>query len=194
MALLIYYYGPMSSGKSTMALQMDHTLAESGLTGLLLTQVAHWAKPYVVSRLGVDKRAVEFDGKDLFALLMERPDVRYVIVDEAQFLQPEQVEQLCRAVDNLGVNVHAFGLKTDFRGEMFPGSRRLLEMADMERELPVPVYCWCGDRGRFNARIVDGVVARQGEQVLVGDVVAKTDVFYRILCRRHFLDGTWQRS
>jgi thymidine kinase len=89
------------------------------------------------------------------------------------------------------IDVFAFGLATDFRTELFPAARRLFELADEISRLQVEVLCWCGRQGRLNARIVGGVVAREGEQVVIGDTAASADdeVRYQVLCRRHHRSG-----
>ncbi len=112
--------------------------------------------------------------------------VDYVVVDEAQFLAPEQIDQLARVVDELDLDVYAFGITTDFRTRLFPGSRRLFELADRVEALQVEALCWCGARATHNARTVDGVMVVEGAQVVVGDVDrAAGEVGYEVLCRRH---------
>src|SRR5262249_31269751 len=101
-----------------------------------------------------------------------------------------QVEQMADLVDKHDVDVFAFGLATDFRAELFPASRRLFELADEVSRLQVEVLCWCGRLGQLNARVVDGVVAREGEQVVIGATASGTaDVRYQVLCRRHYRAG-----
>ena len=95
--------------------------------------------------------------------------VDYVICDEACFYTVEQIEQLADLVDAYDVDVYAFGLASDFRAQLFPAARRLFELADEVARLQVEVLCWCGREGLLNARIVDGVVAREGAQVVIGD-------------------------
>jgi thymidine kinase len=112
--------------------------------------------------------------------------VDYVIVDEAQFLAPAQIDQLARVVDELDLDVHAFGITTDFRTRLFPGSQRLIELADRVEALQVESLCWCGTRATHNARTVGGVMVVEGAQVVIGDVdEAAGEVGYEVLCRRH---------
>ncbi|MEJ7651699.1 MAG: hypothetical protein WKF57_22040 [Nakamurella sp.] len=114
------------------------------------------------------------------------------MVDEAQFFTDAQIEQMAQLVDDTPVDVYAFGIATDFLGRMFPGSRRLFELADESMPLQVEVLCWCGRPGRFNARSVHSQVAREDEQVVVADTVTGTgssDVQYQVLCRRHYRIG-----
>jgi thymidine kinase len=111
-----------------------------------------------------------------------------VIGDEAQFYTPEQIEQLARVVDELAVDVFAFGISTDFRARLFPGAARLVELADRVEVLQVMALCWCGARATHNARTVGGTMVVEGEQVVVGDVDSGADVVgYEVLCRRHHM-------
>jgi thymidine kinase len=114
--------------------------------------------------------------------------VDVLICDEAQFYTPAQVEQLAWVVDELDIDVHAFGLLADFTTHLFPGSRRLVELADRRQEMQVEALCWCGARGTHNARTVEGAIVRAGEQVVVGDVDGVA-VAYEVLCRRHHREG-----
>lgn len=175
MAELVFFTGTMDCGKSTLALQMDHTHAARGRRGLLFTQHDRSGQPVVSSRLGLSRPALEVnDDVDFWDLVVEQVTkgdrVDYVICDEAQFYTPVQVEQLARLVDEMGVDVFAFGISADFRTELFPGSRRLIELADRTEQLQVRALCWCGRPATVNARVVDGVMVVEGEQVVVGDV------------------------
>ena len=113
--------------------------------------------------------------------------VDYLICDEVQFFSPVQAEQLARVVDELGVDVFAFGITADFRTRLFPGSQRLIELADRVQVLQVEALCWCGARATHNARTVNGVMVVEGEQVVVGDTAAGDTVGYEVLCRRHHM-------
>ena len=117
----------------------------------------------------------------------------YLIVDEAQFLTGEQVEQLAELVDESHVDVYAFGLTTDFRTRLFGGTQRLLELADVVQRVQVEVLCWCGLPGLLNARVVEGALVREGETVVVADTAssgaAEAPVHYQVLCRRHHARG-----
>jgi thymidine kinase len=143
------------------------------------------------SRLGLVTEAVEAVPRmDLYGYLVRQMSkgskVDYVIVDEAQFLAPEQIDQLANVVDDLGLDVFAFGITTDFRTKLFPGSQRLIELADRIETLQVEAMCWCGARATHNARTVGGEMVVEGEQVVVGDVNrAAEEVGYEVLCRRH---------
>jgi thymidine kinase len=187
---LKFFYGPMDCGKSTLALQLDYNHARQGRRGLVLTRNDRSRKPSVTSRIGLARDAVEVtDDLDVVALVLAH-GADYVICDEACFYTVAQVEQLADLVDQHGVDVFAFGLATDFRSELFPASRRLFELADEVARLQVEVLCWCGREGHLNARVVGGSVAREGEQVVIGDTgLDATDVRYQVLCRRHHRSG-----
>ena len=148
----------------------------------------------MTSRLGVAAPAIDVsDGRDLYALALDHWPIHYLVCDEAQFYTPEQCDQLGRVVDDLEVEVYAFGLITDFRGRLFDGTPRLLELADERDPLQVEARCWCGSRATHNARVVNGDVVFEGETVVVGDTDDPTTpplfgdiVRYELLCRRHF--------
>ena len=132
------------------------------------------------------------DGARLLGRRRRRADrparrVDYLICDEAQFYSAAQVEQLARVVDEMGVDVFAFGITADFRTRLFPGSQRLIELADRVQVLQVEALCWCGARATHNARTVNGVMVVEGEQVVVGDTAAGDTVGYEVLCRRHHM-------
>ncbi len=203
-AHLRFFHGPMDCGKSTLALQVDHNQSRQGRSGLLLTQGDRSARPQITSRVGLAHDAVEVDdGTDLLLLVRELwaagQRVDYLIVDEAQFLTPGQVDQLAGLVDASHVDVYAFGLTTDFRTRLFPGTRRLLEIADDVQRIQVEVLCWCGAPGLLNARVVDGQLVREGATVVVADTgptpvpeaaaAPGPEVHYQVLCRRHHVLG-----
>ncbi len=193
MAELVFFTGTMDCGKSTLALQMHHNHAARGRQGVLFTRHDRAGVATISSRLGLARRAQEVaDATDFWHDVVGRRSrgdlVDYVIADEAQFLTADQVEQLARVVDELDVDVFAFGITTDFRARLFPGSARLVELADRMEILQVRALCWCGARATHNARTVDGVMVTQGEQVVVGDV-AGGEVSYEVLCRRHHARG-----
>lgn len=193
-ARLAFFHGPMDCGKSTLALQIDHNHARQGRSGLLLVRHDRSGQPRISTRLGLSRPALEVTaGMDLRTLVRSRwaagVRVDYLVVDEAQFLDPEQVEQLADLVDHSCVDVYAFGISTDFRSRLFPGSQRLLELADEVTLLQVEVLCWCGRRGQLNARVVDGRVVRAGDTVLVADTAGDAEVRYQVLCRAHHRAG-----
>ena len=195
MAELRFTFGTMGSGKSTQALQIHHNLRARGLHTILTTQFDR-SVGRVSSRLGVsaDAEIVEA-GTDLFELVRRRmarqAGVDAVICDEAQFYAPAQCDQLARVVDELAVDVYAFGLLTSFQGALFPGTARLIELADQRIEIQVEARCWCGSRATHNGRFVDGKQVVSGQLRVVGDTAGPTagEVTYDLLCRAHWLDG-----
>jgi thymidine kinase len=188
---LVFFSGTMDCGKSTLALQIVHNRAARGLQSVIFTRNDRAGQGKLSSRLGLVTDAVEVtDGMDLYAHLVDAISrggrVDYVIVDEAQFLAPAQIDQLARVVDELDLDVHAFGITTDFRTRLFPGSQRLIELADRVEALQVESLCWCGARATHNARTVGGEMVVEGAQVVIGDVdEAAGEVGYEVLCRRH---------
>ncbi|MFJ2566474.1 MULTISPECIES: thymidine kinase [unclassified Streptomyces] len=188
---LVFFSGTMDCGKSTLALQIEHNRSARGLVGMIFTRDDRAGEGKLSSRLGLVTDAVEVeDGVDLYGYLVDhlsqgrRAD--YVIADEAQFLAPEQIDQLARVVDDLEMDVYAFGITTDFRSKLFPGSQRLVELSDRVEVLQVEALCWCGARATHNARTVGGVMVVEGAQVFVGDVTRSMDeIGYEVLCRRH---------
>ena len=190
MSELVFFTGTMDSGKSTLALQMDYNHRRRGRKGLLLTCNDRAGEGRVSSRLGLQVTADEVGADtDIWALVVSRLSagarLDYVIADEAQFFSTAQVNDLARLVDDLGMDVFAFGILTDFRKSLFPGSARLVELADSIRPLQVQALCWCGVRATHNARTVGGSMVIEGEQVVVGDVGGDTEVAYEVLCRKH---------
>lgn len=195
MAHLRFSFGTMGSGKSTVALQIHHNLANRQLYGLLLTTLDREGHQ-VTSRLGVAAPAIEVTPDlDLFALARANWPIHYMICDEVQFYTPAQCEELSQVVDDLEVDVYAFGLLTDFRGKLFEGTQRMLELADEHSALQVEARCWCGARATHNARVVNGVVVYEGDTVVVGDTATSAQplfgdsVRYELLCRNHFRRG-----
>ncbi|MCX4236924.1 MULTISPECIES: thymidine kinase [Streptomyces] len=187
---LVFFSGTMDCGKSTLALQIEHNRSARGLQGMIFTRDDRAGEGKLSSRLGLVTDAVEVeDDQDMYAYLVEhlsrggRAD--YVIADEAQFLAPEQIDQLARVVDDLDIDVFAFGITTDFRSKLFPGSQRLVELADRVEVLQVEALCWCGARATHNARTIGGRMVVEGAQVVVGDVDQSQDIGYEVLCRRH---------
>jgi thymidine kinase len=200
MAVLRFSFGTMGSGKSTLALQVHHNLAQNGQTGLLLARLGRDGS-HVTSRLGISAPSLEVDPTvDLYDLVgkfrAERGRLHYLVCDEVQFFTRAQADQLARIVDEMDVDVFAYGLITDFRGLLFEGTARLLELADERVPLQVEARCWCGARANNNARLVNGELVREGEVVAVGDTATHSDVplfgdvvTYVLLCRRHFREG-----
>jgi len=192
MAELIYDCGTMDSGKSTLALQTAHNHQSRGRTGLIFTNNDRAGTGVISSRLGLSSPAIEVTpSMDLHKLVVDQLSmgerIDYIICDEAQFYESVQIDQLARIVDGLSIDVFAFGILADFRTKLFPGSARLVELADRVNTLQVEALCWCGSRATHNARTIGGVMVVEGEQVVVGDVSTGEDVAYEVLCRRHHM-------
>jgi thymidine kinase len=201
---LVFFTGTMDSGKSTLALQIDHNHRARGRAGRVFTAHDRAGSGRLSSRLGLTVPATEVTPELDFRALMVRElsagaRIDYLLCDEAMFYSAAQVEQLARVVDDLALDVFAFGLTTDFRTRLFEGSQRLLELADRVQILQVEALCWCGRRATHNARTVDGVMVVEGEQVVVGDMggsgsAGAGTVGYEVLCRRHHVRGLTARS
>ena len=198
MAELQYFTGTMDSGKSTLALQTNHNHAARGRVGRIFTSHDRAGAATVSSRLGLEHEAIEVGPElDFWSYVVDAlthgARVDYLICDEAQFYTPEQVEQLARVVDELQIDVFCFGILSDFRTRLFPGSARLVELADRMQVLQVEALCWCGKRATHNARTENGHMVTEGEVIVVGDVgddrAEQTEVGYEVLCRQHHRRG-----
>ena len=194
MAELVFFSGTMDCGKSTLALQMGHNHSARGRIGLIFTKFDRMGESVLSSRLGLSMTAIEVtDDLDFWehivGSLTRGLRVDYLICDEAQFYRPEQIDQLARIVDELDIDVHAFGITADFRTQLFPGSKRLIELADRVQVLQVEALCWCGRKATHNARIIGGVMVVKGEQEVAAATAAATTglVEYEVLCRRHYM-------
>ena len=191
MAELQFFTGTMDSGKSTLALQTNHNHAARGRLGRIFTAHDRAGAATLSSRLGLTHDAIEVDPDfDFWRYVVDSlthgARIDYVICDEAQFYTPRQVEQLAKVVDELQIDVFAFGILTDFRTALFAGSQRLVELADRVNVLQVEALCWCGKRATHNARTEDGEMVTEGDVVVVGDTdVASPQVAYEVLCRQH---------
>lgn len=193
MAKLYFHYSTMNAGKSTVLLQASHNYIERGMSVYLLTaQFDNRAGDgRIASRIGIGQEADTFaPGEDLFDKIKTRlaqGPCACVFVDEAQFLDPDQVWQLARAVDDLKVPIMCFGLRVDFRGELFPGSATLLALSDEMRE--VRTICHCGKKATMVVRTDEsGKVLRDGAQVQIGG-----NETYVSLCRRHWREAVGDR-
>src|SRR3954463_6531214 len=174
MAELQFFTGTMDSGKSTLALQTNHNHAARGRIGRIFTAHDRAGEAILSSRLGLEHEALQgAAGFDLLRPLGDAPPpgarIDSLIGDEAQFYEPRQVDQLARIVDELQIDVFAFGILSDFRTMLFPGSARLVELADRVHVLQVEALCWCGKRATHNARTVNGRMVTEGEVIVVGD-------------------------
>ncbi|MEM5529485.1 thymidine kinase [Gammaproteobacteria bacterium AS21] len=186
MAQLYFYYSAMNAGKSTSLLQSAHNYSEQGMSVLLYTAAVdeRVKKGVIASRIGLQSAAQIFEAKsqlfDEIAKLHQQTPYHCIFVDEAQFLSREQVDQLARVVDLLGIPVLCYGIRSDFQGELFPGSQRLLNIADKLTELKA--VCHCGRKATMVVRKdAAGDVVKAGEQVVIGG-----NDSYESMCRHHF--------
>lgn len=186
MAQLYFYYSAMNAGKSTNLLQSAHNYREQGMQVALYTAAIddRFGKGVVRSRIGLQESALLFDARTPFFTPIfkqhQQSTLACILVDEAQFLSREQVDELARVVDELDLPVLCFGIRTDFQGELFPGSSRLLAIADKLVELKT--VCECGRKATMTVRLdSDGNIVAAGEQVQIGG-----NEQYVSKCRRHY--------
>ncbi|MDR1982990.1 MAG: thymidine kinase [Holosporaceae bacterium] len=186
MASLYFYYSAMNAGKTTSLLQTDHNYKERGMDTLLFAYAkdTRYGQGTITSRIGLQKQAITFDKDfDFFRYVKGAKSVACVLVDEAQFLTKDQVDQLSDVVDVLNIPVLTYGLRTDFQGNDFDGSQRLLATADILVELKT--VCHCGKKATMNMRIDEkGNKISQGEQIEIGG-----NEKYISVCRKHFKTG-----
>jgi thymidine kinase len=194
MAKLYFHYSTMNAGKSTALLQASHNYREGGMQTYLITARLdnRAGQGRIASRIGIGEDADTFSrGEDLFAKIAARLDqgpVACIFIDEAQFLSKEQVWQLARVVDDLGVPIMCYGLRVDFQGNLFPGSAALLAWADEMRE--VRTICHCGKKATMVIRRgPDGRALQDGVQVLVGG-----NETYASMCRRHWREAVGDKA
>lgn len=180
MAKLYFRYGAMGSSKTANAVMVQYNYQERGRKVLMLKPKLENrdGATIVRSRCGLEAqcRFVEELGE------ISLDGIECVIVDESHFLTAEQVKQLVNIVDERDIPVICYGLRSDFRGELFEGSRELLRWADTIEE--IKTICWCGRKATFNARVQNGRIVREGEQIMMGGNSA-----YVSLCRRHWREG-----
>lgn len=188
MAKLYFYYASMNAGKSSHLLQADFNYRERGMRTMLWTAALDSRSGGLVkSRIGLESDAHKFAADTyLWATISAAHRVEpldCVLVDEAQFLTPDQVWQLARLADESGIPVLCYGLRTDFQGELFPGSAVLLGIADALVELKA--VCHCGRKATMNLRVDEsGAAVKQGQQTEIGG-----NDRYVALCRKHFSEA-----
>ena len=186
MAKLYFRYGAMNSGKSTALIQVAYNYEEQGMRVLVLKPLIDSKKDdHISSRVGLERRAdfLVDAGDDIFSLVESLEAPACILVDEAQFLEVQQVDQLFRLVIELSIPVIAYGLRTDFSMKGFPASERLLLLAHSIEELKT--ICSCGRNAILNGRLVGGNFVFEGEQVVIDN---KEDISYRALCGQCYLD------
>ncbi|MCK9583270.1 MAG: thymidine kinase [Endomicrobiales bacterium] len=190
MAKLHFYYSAMNAGKSTVLLQSSYNYNERGMDTLLFAPAfdTRYGKNKVASRIGLQADSIPFDSDfNIFTYAKnacaKNANIKCVLVDEAQFLNKAQVLQLAEITDEINIPVLAYGLRTDFMGELFEGSKYLLGLADQLIE--IKTICHCGKKATMNMRIDEfGNAVREGAQVEVGG-----NERYIAVCRRHFKEG-----
>jgi thymidine kinase len=194
MAKLYFHYSTMNAGKTTLLLQAAHNYHERGMQTYLLTANldSRAGTGRIQSRIGIGKEADTFNPEeDLFQKIERRlgeGEIACMFIDEAQFLSPAQVWQLARAVDDLHIPIMCYGLRVDFRGELFPGSAALLALADEMRE--ARTICHCGKKATMVVRQGDdGNVLKDGAQVHIGG-----NETYVSLCRKHWREAMGDRT
>ncbi|GAA5065633.1 thymidine kinase [Roseibacterium beibuensis] len=194
MAKLYFHYSTMNAGKSTLLLQASYNYNERGMQTYLLTASFddRAGAGKIGSRIGIEAEADTYTkDDDLFAKIaarLQQGPCACVLIDEAQWMTRDQVWQLAQAVDDLNVPVMAYGLRVDFRGELFPGSAALLALADEMRE--VRTICHCGKKATMVIRVDEnGKALTEGDQIEVGG-----NDRYVALCRRHFREATEDRT
>lgn len=191
MAKLHFRFGTMESAKTATCLMLVHNFKEKGNSVILCKPDIDTRTEEVWSRTGL--KAPSISVKQMLDLPIEDiAKCSAIVIDEAQFLEPEQVNKLATFVDELDIPVFCFGLRTDYTSKLFPGSKRLFELADDIEELNTS--CWCGKSAKFNARIDNGKVVRQALTDSTIDIENKTGIQkYTALCRKHYLSGEYQR-
>ena len=194
MAKLYFYYSSMNAGKSTALLQSSYNYRERGMHTLVLAPQLddRYGVGKVTSRIGIETNARVFDRNDNLFELVERRSaekaVHCVLIDEAQFLTRDQVFELSEVTDRLGIPVLAYGLRTDFKGEPFEGSKYLLAWADALKELKA--ICHCGKKATMVLRLdEDGNPVTDGAQVEIGG-----NDRYVSMCRQHFKEGFFEQE
>ena len=192
MAKLYFYYSAMNAGKSTSLLQSAYNYKERGMRPYILSAAIdnRYSVGKVTSRIGLEAEAYLFHKEDdLFKILSEenkKQGINCVLIDESQFLSRDQVKQLAITVDDLDIPVLCYGIRTDFRGELFPGSQHLLAWADNLIELKT--ICHCGSKATMVVRIDEnGNVIEDGDQVVIGG-----NDRYQSMCRKHFAEHIWK--
>ena len=180
MAKLYFRYGSMNSGKSTILMQVAHNYEERGMNvAVLKPGIDTKAESRIQSRIGLEREVDHLvqKGEDIYEYFQKQENKpNAIIVDEAQFLEPKQVDQLMHLVVKDNIPVLCYGLRTDFKTEAFPGSARLLAIAHTLEEMKT--ICRCGSKGMFNLRMVNGEPVFEGEQIAIdgGDVVTYESV------------------
>lgn len=188
MAQLYYRYSTMNAGKSIELIKVAYNYEERGKRVLVLSPSVddRYGVGVIASRIGITREAVPVNEDtnilELFMKENKKSPIDCVLVDECQFLKKHHVQELVEIVDSCDIPVLAYGLKNDFKNELFEGSYYMLVYADKIEE--IKTICWCGRKATMVARIVDGKFVKTGEQIVVGG-----NDMYISLCRKHYNDG-----
>ena len=187
-AQLYYRYSTMNAGKSIELIKVAYNYEERGKRVIVLIPSVddRFGVGIIASRIGISREAIAInDDTNILELFMKenrKNSIDCVLVDECQFLKKHHVQELVEIVDSCEVPVLAYGLKNDFKNELFEGSYHMLVYADKIEE--IKTICWCGRKATMVARIVDGKFVKTGEQIVVGG-----NDMYISLCRKHYNDG-----
>ena len=188
MAQLYYRYSTMNAGKSIELIKVAYNYEERGQRVMTLLPAIddRYGVGVITSRIGIQREAMlvkdDTNILELFLAEKEKGEIDCVLIDECQFLRKHHVEELIEIVDTFNVPVMAYGLKNDFRNQLFEGSYYMLIYADKIEE--IKTICWCGRKATMVARVVDGKIVKQGDQIVIGG-----NDMYISLCRKHYNDG-----
>jgi len=184
MAKLYFRYGAMGSSKTANALMVCYNYEERGQKAILAKPAIDTrdGESVVHSRIGLERECISLDKLCTKMTPEEIKEYNAVVVDEAQFASPEEIDYLANIVDELHIPVICYGLRADFQNKLFPGSERLLTIADEIQE--IKTICWCGAAAKCNARYNENGIVREGAQVMLG-----ANDSYIALCRKHFKEG-----
>lgn len=177
MAKLYFFYGCMGSAKTANALMTAFNFTEKGQNVVLMKPKIDTRSEEMESRIGLKSKCILIEEHKQIAEYLDTDKLDWIIVDEAQFLTVKQVNELANIVDEEKINVICYGLKTNFKSELFPASKRLIELADKLKE--IKTMCSCGSKAIINARLKNGKIIKEGPEVLIGG-----NETYTSLCRK----------
>ena len=193
MGKIIFKHGTMSSGKTTLLLQTHFNLnAAFPSQVMLINKHDRCGDNICTSRTGVSELATTICDEDIICDVVEKYEedkgskIKFILADETQFFTVKQIESLVWLADTEDIEVHAFGLLTSYKGELFPSSKRLLELADKSHQIKNHVRCWCGEPATHNALYVNGKRTFSGEDTIVDN---EKLIEYIVVCRRHFFEN-----
>ena len=198
MGKIIFKHGTMSSGKTTLLLQTHFNLnAAFPSQVMLINKHDRCGDNICTSRTGVSELATTICDQDVICDVVEAyendksSEIKFILADETQFFTVEQIESLVWLADTRDIEVHAFGLLTSYKGELFPSSKRLLELADKSHQIKNHVRCWCGEPATHNALYVNGKRSFSGQDTIVDNDKL---IEYIVVCRKHFFENGRPRN